>query len=154
MDPLTIFKNKEMPSVESMSSEDSEPNPEECTSLLNNAAKQSSEAEKFTFIELQVLNEDKEISPGEVPCDRGEKHESDMECRICRCKDDEPLISPCKCSGSSKWIHQSCLIQWFQVSRTTRCELCSEKVFIRKYTKPIREVRCLYDLVIRLKLYL
>lgn len=131
----------EIPSVESIGSEaDSELNPEECTSLLN-TTKQNMEG-KFTVIELQVLKEDKEISPGDVPCGRLEKHDSDnMECRICRCKDDEPLISPCKCSGSSKWIHQSCLIQWFQVSRATRCELCSEKVFVVRYTKPVREVR-------------
>ncbi|XP_031567502.1 E3 ubiquitin-protein ligase MARCH3-like [Actinia tenebrosa] len=139
MDSHTVFKQSFESFEDYISSEEIEPNPEECTSLLNNAAKQSNE-EKFTFIELQVLpKDDKEISPGEVPRDRLEKYDSDIECRICRCKGDEPLISPCKCSGSSKWIHQSCLIQWFQISRTSRCELCSETVIIRKYTKPICE---------------
>lgn len=66
--------------------------------------------------------------------------ESYLECRICRSRDDEPLISPCKCSGSSKWIHQSCLVQWFQISRATKCELCSEKIIIKKFLKPVREV--------------
>lgn len=72
--------------------------------------------------------------------------ESYLECRICRSTDEEPLISPCKCSGSSKWIHQSCLVQWFQISRATKCELCSEKIIIKKFVKPVREVGILINI--------
>jgi len=32
-------------------------------------------------------------------------------CRICF-EDDGDLIAPCKCSGTSKWIHRSCLNRW------------------------------------------
>ena len=37
-------------------------------------------------------------------------------CRICFCKDNlsiNPLITPCKCSGSMKYIHVNCLKNWY-----------------------------------------
>lgn len=62
------------------------------------------------------------------------------ECRICQSRGEEVLISPCKCAGSAKWVHESCLIKWFQVSQTSSCELCSCFVPIKKRTKPLQEV--------------
>ena len=38
-------------------------------------------------------------------------------CRICYCDDlevDSPLINPCSCSGSMKYIHFSCLQTWLK----------------------------------------
>lgn len=63
------------------------------------------------------------------------------ECRICQIGGDEDLISPCKCSGSAKWVHQSCIVKWFQVSDTSACELCAHDVFIKKSTKPPHQWR-------------
>ncbi|KXL42664.1 hypothetical protein M433DRAFT_70753 [Acidomyces richmondensis BFW] len=47
-------------------------------------------------------------------------------CRICRSEatDDDPLFYPCKCSGSIKYVHQDCLIQWLNHSSKKHCELC------------------------------
>jgi len=62
-------------------------------------------------------------------------------CRICLMEDNEkdnPLITPCKCSGSMKFIHHACLKQWFHGKRVMKqspivttyfwknleCELC------------------------------
>ena len=65
-------------------------------------------------------------------------------CRICLTEDtpyndvDDPLISPCDCSGTMKYIHYQCLKNWLeskQESKTTeyafsyywkelQCELC------------------------------
>ena len=47
-------------------------------------------------------------------------------CRICRGEGstDEPLFYPCKCSGSIKFVHQSCLIEWLSHSQKKHCELC------------------------------
>lgn len=47
-------------------------------------------------------------------------------CRICRSEatDDDPLFYPCKCSGSIKYVHQDCLIQWLNHSNKKHCELC------------------------------
>mmetsp|Transcript_2321 Transcript_2321/g.3496 ORF Transcript_2321/g.3496 Transcript_2321/m.3496 type:complete len:128 (+) Transcript_2321:490-873(+) len=37
-------------------------------------------------------------------------------CRICFSEDanpkEDPLISPCSCSGSMKWVHLKCLQKW------------------------------------------
>ena len=67
-------------------------------------------------------------------------------CRICFMSEndsDSPLLSLCKCSGDSKFIHLNCLSQWLKVKseiihsnkniykkiifNTTNCEICTEK---------------------------
>ncbi|KXT02682.1 hypothetical protein AC578_1157 [Pseudocercospora eumusae] len=47
-------------------------------------------------------------------------------CRICRSEGtpEEPLFYPCKCSGSIKFVHQECLMQWLSHSQKKHCELC------------------------------
>ncbi|KAB8301678.1 hypothetical protein EYC80_003512 [Monilinia laxa] len=47
-------------------------------------------------------------------------------CRICRAEatDKEPLFYPCKCSGSIKFVHQECLMEWLSHSQKKHCELC------------------------------
>ena len=84
-----------------------------------------------------VLNEkEKELN------DKNEnKSVSEIMCRICfRTEDtvEDPLFSPCKCSGSMEFIHFDCLKEWLKnklVSKETNysysftlrnleCELC------------------------------
>ena len=50
-----------------------------------------------------------------------------MECRICFDSGTEPLISPCKCTGSMKWVHKSCLQQWINHKKDYKCPVCKEK---------------------------
>src|SRR5271156_4559101 len=47
-------------------------------------------------------------------------------CRICRGEgtDTQPLFYPCKCSGSIKFVHQDCLMEWLSHSQKKYCELC------------------------------
>ena len=62
-------------------------------------------------------------------------------CRICLTEEEDkadPLLTPCKCAGSMRFIHHQCLKQWFQqrrIQKTTpivstyfwknlECELC------------------------------
>ena len=35
-----------------------------------------------------------------------------------------PLVSPCFCCGSLKFVHQDCLQRWIKSSDIKRCELC------------------------------
>jgi hypothetical protein len=66
-------------------------------------------------------------------------------CRICLSDEtsaEDPLICPCKCAGTMKYIHLLCLRQWLKSSMKTRqtgssvsyfwktlkCELCKEKL--------------------------
>ena len=48
-------------------------------------------------------------------------------CRVCRCEGtaDRPLFHPCICTGSIKFIHQECLVQWLKYSKKEFCELCN-----------------------------
>lgn len=67
-------------------------------------------------------------------------------CRICFMAENDinsPLLSLCKCSGDSKFIHLNCLSQWFKIKseiihssnniftkiifNTLNCEICKEK---------------------------
>ena len=78
-----------------------------------------------------------------------EKKNNQKICRICYLEEDNPslnpLIRPCKCSGSMKYIHLKCLIMWIKTkveidsseyldngkykiysSEKVECELCKE----------------------------
>ncbi|PIA56553.1 hypothetical protein AQUCO_00700713v1 [Aquilegia coerulea] len=54
-----------------------------------------------------------------------EDDEEDV-CRICRNTGDveNPLRYPCACSGSIKFVHQDCLLQWLNHSNARKCEVC------------------------------
>lgn len=54
-----------------------------------------------------------------------EEEEGDV-CRICRNPGDleNPLRYPCACSGSIKFVHQDCLLQWLNHSNARQCEVC------------------------------
>lgn len=52
-------------------------------------------------------------------------------CKICHlnAKDEDPLITPCKCSGTMQFIHCKCLMRWLEISKKKSrkplaCELC------------------------------
>ncbi|KAL4237098.1 hypothetical protein ACF0H5_005479 [Mactra antiquata] len=53
-------------------------------------------------------------------------------CRICQMQgtDKDPLISPCRCAGTLRYIHDGCLKKWIRISQRRgkkhlpKCELC------------------------------
>ncbi|KAF5814057.1 putative transcription factor C2H2 family [Helianthus annuus] len=60
-----------------------------------------------------------------ISYDDDDDDEEDV-CRICRNNgdDDNPLRYPCACSGSIKFVHQDCLLQWLNHSNARQCEVC------------------------------
>jgi len=66
-------------------------------------------------------------------------------CRICHCEaePDQPLISPCHCSGSLRYVHQSCLQKWIKSSDTKKCELCYYEFVMEAKMKPFRKWQAL-----------
>jgi hypothetical protein len=57
-----------------------------------------------------------------------------MECRFCF--EDGNLISPCKCNGSHKWIHEGCLKKWYEMKRENHiCSVC-------KYHFKVKQLGC------------
>lgn len=76
-----------------------------------------------------------------------EEKKKDLFCRICyeeEDKEDNPLLQPCNCHGSMKYIHLNCLKQWLKTNtfiiydnnelcktikfKEAKCELCQEKL--------------------------
>ena len=74
-------------------------------------------------------------------------------CRICHgeSEPDRPLFYPCKCSGSIKYIHQDCLLEWLKVSSvgnfsTIPFKLLSYDLHILRYfTNDYRIILTFYD---------
>lgn len=71
--------------------------------------------------------------------DEREKGFDDLDtCRICHgeATEEEPLFSPCKCSGSIKFVHQNCLVEWLAHSQKKHCELCKTTFRFTKLYDP------------------
>ncbi|KAJ5988412.1 hypothetical protein N7481_003622 [Penicillium waksmanii] len=71
--------------------------------------------------------------------DERERGLEDMDtCRICHGEGtmEEPLFYPCKCSGSIKFVHQSCLVEWLAHSQKKHCELCKTPFRFTKLYDP------------------
>ncbi|XP_054432864.1 E3 ubiquitin-protein ligase MARCHF8 isoform X1 [Pteronotus mesoamericanus] len=62
-------------------------------------------------------------------------------CRICHCEgdDESPLITPCHCTGSLHFVHQTCLQHWIKSSDTRCCELCKYEFIMETKLKPLRK---------------
>lgn len=101
-----------------------------------------------------------EITLPEECCVEKDESNDPPACRICfmPAEDNNPLISPCKCSGSMKYIHYGCLKSWLDSKRNIKmtetavsyhwksleCELCKTiypeliktKYSLVSYSKP------------------
>ncbi|KAI9370572.1 hypothetical protein BJX61DRAFT_86077 [Aspergillus egyptiacus] len=69
---------------------------------------------------------------------REREHEEPDTCRICRGEgtEQDQLYYPCKCSGSIKFVHQACLVQWLAHSQKKHCELCKTPFQFTKVYDP------------------
>lgn len=80
--------------------------------------------------------------PAEAPIDEErspQEPESERACRFCFCGTEvDVLIAPCRCSGSVKYVHQSCLNEWRLRSANPesyhRCDQC-QYVFNIEYSE-------------------
>ncbi|XP_030064687.1 E3 ubiquitin-protein ligase MARCHF7 [Microcaecilia unicolor] len=88
--------------------------------------KPSRDPEKIKKIQESLLLEDSEEEEGDL-------------CRICQmgvASQTNPLIEPCRCTGSLQYVHQECIKKWLQakinsgstLDAVTTCELCKEKL--------------------------
>lgn len=70
-----------------------------------------------TAIDYNMLEKEARGDTTGLPANAGGSQQSKGEsvCRICLSEDseqDNPMISPCKCSGTMKFIHLECLKEW------------------------------------------
>ncbi|XP_024906140.1 E3 ubiquitin-protein ligase MARCH1 isoform X10 [Pteropus alecto] len=84
--------------------------------------------------------------PAEKVENEGTQNPKQKDCRgkenrICHCEGDEesPLITPCRCTGTLRFVHQSCLHQWIKSSDTRCCELCKYDFIMETKLKPLRK---------------
>ncbi len=65
------------------------------------------------------------------------------ECRFCLETDAiENLLSPCLCSGSSKYVHNECLMRWYNTvpARGTRCNTCLTE-YVREASHSVEAIQ-------------
>ncbi|KAE9986440.1 hypothetical protein EG328_005666 [Venturia inaequalis] len=87
-------------------------------------------------LDVPDLMNDPAFDPGTQNPDKAQD-EPDS-CRICRGEGspEEPLFYPCKCSGSIKFVHQECLMEWLSHSQKKYCELCKTSFRFTKLYSP------------------
>ncbi|CAJ0574367.1 unnamed protein product, partial [Mesorhabditis spiculigera] len=66
------------------------------------------------------------IAPLRISDDFDEDDPDHHMCRVCR-SDEGNLYYPCLCTGSIKYVHQECLVEWLKYSKKEVCELCNHK---------------------------
>ncbi|XP_029000679.1 E3 ubiquitin-protein ligase MARCH7 [Betta splendens] len=90
------------------------------------AQKDSRDLEKLRKIKERLLLEDSDEEEGD-------------RCRICQMgqeQESNPLIQPCRCTGSLQYVHQECIKRWLRskigsgtnLEAITTCELCKKKL--------------------------
>lgn len=78
-----------------------------------------------------ILNDNKDIRSPIV----------DSNCRICLDNGLTPLIQPCMCIGTTKFVHEICLKEWITTKYTNidgaQCEICQYKytIIVEKTSK-------------------
>ncbi|KAM6942643.1 E3 ubiquitin-protein ligase MARCHF7 [Xenentodon cancila] len=113
--------------------------------------------EKLRKIKERLLLEDSDEEEGDL-------------CRICQMGEESssnPLIQPCRCTGSLQYVHQECIKRWLRskigsgtnLEAITTCELCKEKLRLNIDNFDIQElykahVQSEYDEFISSGLYL
>ncbi|XP_070759546.1 E3 ubiquitin-protein ligase MARCHF7 [Enoplosus armatus] len=117
----------------------------------------SQDQEKLRKIKERLLLEDSDEEEGDL-------------CRICQMGEElasNPLIQPCRCTGSLQYVHQDCIKRWLRskigsgtnLEAITTCELCKDKLRLNIDNFDIQElyrthVQSEYDEFISSGLYL
>jgi hypothetical protein len=99
--------------------ENNDNNLEEKEECANNETGGDENNEKSSNNEKENKNKTKDL----ISCNESDKNSLNPKknkkiCRICYMKETDkkynPLIKPCKCSGSMKYIHYQCLLHWLK----------------------------------------
>ncbi|XP_036396094.1 E3 ubiquitin-protein ligase MARCH7 [Megalops cyprinoides] len=82
--------------------------------------------------------------------EESDEEEGDL-CRICQMKEESPsnpLVEPCRCTGSLRYVHQDCMKKWLRskissgsnLEAVTTCEMCKEKLHLNIENFDINEL--------------
>ena len=96
--------------------------PEIATEVNDGASKSKKKSTKYCYTTLCPILYEYNMEPAHS--------EISNPCRICF-ENTPPLIHPCKCSGSSKYVHLVCLKTWISSQHSnpkgSQCEVCRTK---------------------------
>eukprot|EP00239_Pterosperma_sp_CCMP1384_P012022 CAMPEP_0197859592 /NCGR_PEP_ID=MMETSP1438-20131217/34279_1 /TAXON_ID=1461541 /ORGANISM="Pterosperma sp., Strain CCMP1384" /LENGTH=340 /DNA_ID=CAMNT_0043476135 /DNA_START=195 /DNA_END=1214 /DNA_ORIENTATION=- len=129
--------------------------------LLEDRSTSDSEQESESSLEDESSGEDSECGDKDLPqlleevaldvaphnlnktegVEKSSDHEN--ECRICHggpTTAEPDLDTPCNCTGSMAYAHQSCIQRWIQEKGDKTCEICGSS-FNEKYAEPTPEAR-------------
>jgi len=85
------------------------------------------------------------ISVSNVLITSGECNNQNNSCKICLCQEsehaDDPLISPCDCTGSIQYVHLKCLQKWIQ----SRIDVHESKNIVTLFWKSLKCELCKAD---------
>lgn len=82
--------------------------------------------------------------PGEIDLEAGPGEQ--FQCRICLETDGRDFIAPCKCKGTSKYVHRECLDHWRAVREGfafAHCTTCKAPYYLRVHVHADRKWRTL-----------
>ncbi|XP_058084747.1 uncharacterized protein LOC131232493 isoform X1 [Magnolia sinica] len=82
--------------------------------------------------------------PGEIDLEAGPGEQ--IQCRICLETDGRDFIAPCKCKGTSKYVHRACLDHWRAVKEGfafAHCTTCKAPYHLRVHAFADRKWRTL-----------
>ncbi|ONM27174.1 RING/FYVE/PHD zinc finger superfamily protein [Zea mays] len=83
--------------------------------------------------------------PSEIDLEAGGGGEQ-LQCRICLETDGRDFIAPCKCKGTSKYVHRDCLDHWRAVKEGfafSHCTTCKAPYYLRVHSHTDRKWRTL-----------
>ncbi|CAD6256299.1 unnamed protein product [Miscanthus lutarioriparius] len=83
--------------------------------------------------------------PSEIDLEAGGGGEQ-LQCRICLETDGRDFIAPCKCKGTSKYVHRDCLDHWRSVKEGfafSHCTTCKAPYYLRVHSHTDRKWRTL-----------
>ncbi|WOK94164.1 hypothetical protein Cni_G02866 [Canna indica] len=82
--------------------------------------------------------------PNEIDLEAGPGEQ--FQCRICLETDGRDFIAPCKCKGTSKYVHRECLDHWRSVKEGfafAHCTTCKAPYYLRVHVHADRKWRIL-----------
>ncbi|KAH9618712.1 hypothetical protein KSS87_003242 [Heliosperma pusillum] len=84
------------------------------------------------------------IKPNSIDIESGSSDQ--IQCRICLESDGRDFIAPCKCKGTSKYVHRECLDHWRSVKEGfafSHCTTCKAPYYLRVHALADRKWRTL-----------
>ncbi|WZZ53948.1 hypothetical protein YC2023_054055 [Brassica napus] len=84
------------------------------------------------------------VDPSEIDLEAG--HGEQTQCRICLETDGRDFIAPCKCKGTSKYVHRDCLDHWRAIKEGfafAHCTTCKAPYYLRVHVAGDRKWRTL-----------